>query len=265
MEEQSLSSLWLRDLATGFESRVTPPGQGVVNGTVWSPDSHSVWFVMTSPQQGIYQQDRAGGSPELLQKVDTLRSLSDRNGRLLVYSNFNDPRTLGDIWYVPVESGKPGSAAVRVVGTDGSEKFGQLSPDGKWLAYRADEAGSLRVYIRPFPNGPGVWPVSGADAEHNLQAFEPRWSPNGKELYFLTGTGPVTLMAVAVEAHGHGGLQIGSKRTLFELRIPLNLVAANRWSYSPHPDGKRFLVNALVEAGDPTINVITNWQKAGER
>jgi serine/threonine protein kinase/Tol biopolymer transport system component len=261
----ALQSLWLHDLASGFDNRVdTPPGGNVVNGTVWSPDSRFVWFVMRSPQQGIYQQDRAGGSPQLLQKLESPISLSDRNERFLVYSDFNETRTLGDIWAVPVESGKPGTAPMKLVGTDVSERFGQISPDGKWLAYRADEAGTMKVYIRSFPKGPGAWPVLGADPEHNLEAFEPRWSPSGKELYFLNGTEPVMLMAVAVEADGHEGLRLGSPQKLFKLRIPLNLVAANRWSYSPHPDG-RFLVNALVEAREPSINVITNWQKTVSR
>jgi hypothetical protein len=34
------------------------------------------------------------------------------------------------------------------------------------------------------------------------------------------------------------------------------------FSYSPHPDGKRVLVNSLIDEGEPTINLITNWHKA---
>jgi hypothetical protein len=221
---------------------------------------------VTSGQKGvgIYQKDPNGGPPELIQKLATPRSLADRNGRFLLYEEY-DSRTLGDIWYVPVESGKPGTTAVRLVGTDASERYGQLSPDGKWLAYRADEAGRQEVYIRPFPKGPGLWPVSGADPQRIVNAFDPRWGPGGEQLYFLTGVGPVMLMAVPVEADGRGGLRIGSPQRLFELRIPLNLLAGERWSYSPHPDGKRFLVNALVDAREPTINIITNWQKAALR
>jgi len=32
--------------------------------------------------------------------------------------------------------------------------------------------------------------------------------------------------------------------------------------YSPHPDRQRFLVNQSVETGEPTVNVITNWQRS---
>jgi Tol biopolymer transport system component len=259
----ALHSLWLHDLASRFDSSVTPPGALVYNGVAWSPDSHSIWFVIGGQDKfGLYKKDLGAGPAEPVQKLDTPRSLSDFNGRFLVYEELIDPKTRGDIWYVPVESGRPG-AAVEVVGTDANESFAQLSPNGKWLAYRSEEAGRMEVYIRPFPTGPGVWPVSAADPEQIANVFEPRWSPDGKQLYFLTGTGPVRLMAVAVEPDGRGGLRpFGPPQRLFELRIPMNLAAANRWSYSPHPDGKRFLVNALVEGGQPALNIITNWQKA---
>jgi Tol biopolymer transport system component len=255
--------LWLRNLKSGSDNRVTPLGASVGNGIAWSPDSQSIWFVMGGQEPlGVYRKDLGPGPPERVQKLDTPRSLSDLNRRFLVYAEPN-PKTRGDIWYVPVESGRLGAAAKVVVGTDANESFGQLSPpDGKWLAYRSEEADRMDVLIREFPKGQRFWPVSAADPEHIPNAFEPRWSADGKQLYFLTGTGPVWLMAVAVEPDGQDGLRLRLLPRLFELRIPMNLAMANRWSYSPHPDGRRFLVNALVEGGEPVVNIITNWQKA---
>ena len=148
---------------------------------------------------------------------------------------------------------------------DADEAYGQLSPDGSWLAYC--DIGRLEVYIRPFPNGPGVWPVSGAGPERHSNAFEPRWSTDGKQLYFLTGvpSGRVTLMAVEIQPDGRGALHTGSPQRLFDFRAPIIAARFDVFSYSPHPDGKRFLVNALVDAGKPTVNIITNWQNAVPR
>jgi hypothetical protein len=213
----------------------------------------------------MYKKDRDGGPPELIQKLEEARSLSDRNAQFLVYVEFN-PKKRGDIWYVPVESGKAGAKGIKMVATDAAEGFGQLSPGGKWLAYRSDEGGKYEVYIQRFPDGGRRWPVSAADPEHIANAFEPRWSSNGNQLYFLTAAalGSVTLRAVTVEEDGRGELRIRSPERLFDFRAPLNLVANDRRSYSLHPNGK-FLVNALVESGAPAINVITNWQKAALR
>ena len=69
------------------------------------------------------------------------------------------------------------------------------------------------------------------------------------------------LMAVAVESDGRGELRIGRSQRLFEAGALVAVARANVFTYNPHPDGQRFLVNALVETGQPTVNVITNWQR----
>jgi hypothetical protein len=48
------------------------------------------------------------------------------------------------------------------------------------------------------------------------------------------------------------------------LRRPLGAKQRCReriFSYSPHPDGQRFLVNAPADESEPMINVITHWQQ----
>jgi hypothetical protein len=69
-------------------------------------------------------------------------------------------------------------------------------------------------------------------------------------------------MAVTVENTGRGGLRIGSPRKLFETRIGTPMITSGSFMYSPHPDGQRFLVNARLEEEAPTVNIITNWQRA---
>ena len=50
--------------------------------------------------------------------------------------------------------------------------------------------------------------------------------------------------------------------TKVDIRAGTIVAQSNAFSYSPHPDGKRFLVNALAEDEQPVVNVITNWHKA---
>ena len=52
----------------------------------------------------------------------------------------------------------------------------------------------------------------------------PRWSPDGAELYYVTGNG--TLVAVSVKRNG-AALQVKAPVTLFPLRGPLNNVSKN--------------------------------------
>jgi len=32
-----------------------------------------------------------------------------------------------------------------------NERNGSVSPDGRWLAYEANDSGRVEVYVRPFP------------------------------------------------------------------------------------------------------------------
>ena len=79
----------------------------------------------------------------------------------------------------------------------------------------------------------------------------PRWSPDGKELFYLTNDG--TLMSASILA-GKNGLQVGNTQALFKTSGML---------YDVAPDGKRFLVYKEAE-DQPTssITLISNWSKA---
>jgi len=267
-DQNGATATWLHDLVRESESRLQPPGSPG-SGALWSPDSSLVWFAMLGPDGlGNYQKDLKGGQVQFVQKIDPAapdRTPSDwsRDGRFVIYTE-NNPKTRADIWYAPVESG-PGEsrkmnekAAVKLLATDAVESQGQLSPDGKWLAYYSDESGKGQVYIRPFPTGSQVWKVSTDGGR------EPRWRSDGKEIDFADFgvSGRVMLMAATVNADGRSGLRIGSPEKLFEVRATSTVPQSNIFAYSPHPDRQRFLVNALVETGEPTVNVITNWQKS---
>ncbi len=75
-----------------------------------------------------------------------------------------------------------------------SEQNGEISPDGRWLAYQSNEgqAGRVEIYVRPFPNvDRGRWQVS---TEGGTQ---PLWSRGGGELFFLSPTGAVMAVRFA--------------------------------------------------------------------
>ena len=153
--------------------------------------------------RGIYRKAANGsGKEELLFAIqDKARLPSDwsRDGRFLIFTEV-DPKTRGDIWYLQ-DPGKPESKPVRFLGTEANESQGQLSPDGRWLAYYSEETGGSReVYVRQFPSGEGFARVS-VDGGR-----EPRWNKDGTELYYLhIGDRGYELMAVPIQPDGRGG------------------------------------------------------------
>lgn len=94
------------------------------------------------------------------------------------------------------------------------------------------------------------------------QGWQPRWSSDGRQLYYLgIGSNSFPLWAADVTSDGGSGLRIGTPQRLFEFRARVFVPQLNLFAYSLHPDG-RILANVRVDPNAPTINLITNWQQA---
>src|SRR5260370_20329724 len=85
-----------------------------------------------------------------------------------------------------------GGKIVRFLATKADETSGQISPDGKWVAYASNESGDWEIYATTFPAASGKWQVSRGGG------IEPRWRGDGKEIFYI---GPkTTLTAVSVNS-----------------------------------------------------------------
>jgi len=100
------------------------------------------------------------------------------DGLSIVYE-VTDPKTQNDLWVLPLSRDRK---AIPLLQTPFRETHGQISPDGKWLAYSSNEAGRNEVYVQPFPAGVGKWQVS-----TNGGVF-PRWRRDGRELFVMCET-----------------------------------------------------------------------------
>jgi eukaryotic-like serine/threonine-protein kinase len=250
--------IWLYDVQRGGETRFTSstlPG----SAPVWSPNGNLIAF---ASGRGMYLKDTSGGlKEELLYESANLKTVSDwsRDGRYLIYTEV-DPKDQGDIWYLLDPLNKTsGKKPVKFQATEAVESQGQISPNGRWLAYVSNESGQTEVYVRPFPSGPRRWTVSAGRA----LSREPRWRRDGKELFFLeAGRAGQRLIAVPVQGGVSDDFHLGTPQALFEFLSYPTVPSNNVFLYTPSADGQRFLVN--LEAGNegPSLNVIVNWEKA---
>jgi serine/threonine-protein kinase len=130
--------------------------------------------------------------------------------------------------------------------TPANEGLAQFSRDGRYVAYVSDESGRFEVYVRPFPVETGKWRISsdGGNA--------PRWSADGKELFYVEGT---ALVAAAVSTEAI--FQVGASRRLFE---SADLGASDDLTYDAFPDARRFVTIAREDSAPvETIRVVENW------
>ena len=157
-----------------------------------------------------------------------------------------------DIWVLSMEGDRVQKPLLQHEGY--KEAQPKISPDGRWMAYTSDESGQNEIYVRPFPEvNKGRWQVSTSGGGW------PLWSPNGRELFYLSND---SAMAVSVETGPT--LSFGTPKTLFRSTyLGSSSTGGTLWDISP--DGKRFLlVKDAAANGKPTefprkINIVVNW------
>ena len=131
---------------------------------------------------------------------------------------------------------------------------GEVSPDGRWLAYQSNESGRYEVYVQSFPApGGGKWQIS------KDGSGRPRWRPDGRELFYYAFDGRLMAVPIAATATGLGA---GVGVPLFEAHMlagPYNQYGFEQ-QYDVARDGQRFLINVpLEDASASSITVVTNW------
>ncbi len=135
-----------------------------------------------------------------------------------------------------------------------NELNGEISPDGRWIAYQSNESGQEEIYVRPFPEV-----NSGRSQVSTGGGTRPLWARSGKELFYLGRGG--AMMSASIE--GGSTFRAGTPIQLFEGRYLAFGAAAGR-SYDVSPDGQRFLMIKAGGASDETsaprsIIVVQNW------
>ncbi len=114
---------------------------------------------------------------------------------------------------------------------------GQISPDGKWVAYSSNESGEWEIYVTSFPAAEGKWQVS------RTGGTEPRWKADGQELFYIDSKSMLTAIPISAE----GSISFGSPSQLFPIRGRAAISSSDTFTYDVAKDGRRFLVNRYVK------------------
>ena len=142
-----------------------------------------------------------------------------------------------------------GTASTAFLPGTGNQGNGQISPDGKWVAYASDESGNWEIYVTTFPGGVGKWQVSRGGGT------EPRWRGDGKEIFYLGPSGTMTAVAVSTV----GTFSTGVPAPLFQFHGRAPISSTDVFSYDVAKDGKRFLVNRYVKPARITpLTIVLN-------
>ncbi len=76
----------------------------------------------------------------------------------------------------------PEMTLVQLTPSEGLSGHPTWSPDGAWIAYASDQAGSLDIWKQPVDGGEAVQLTNGPEVER-----QPAWGPDGRALAFAVG------------------------------------------------------------------------------
>ena len=237
--------IWIYDATRGAPTRVTFGGTN--DYPIWSRDSRRILYSGTlNGKLGICEAPADGsGKPVLIATTQfpvVMESMTpDEHTLLYSMAQTDGPPKL---FVLTLDaSGKAGDAKP-LHDTRSLEREGQLSPDGKWIAYTSMESGGPEVYLHGFP-------VAGARTRISPDGgSRPRWSADGRE---LGGTGPVTpatrLISVSIPA--------GDARLAAEARELFTHVVGTTFDVTP--DRNKFLIELTSTSDGTGLNLVTNW------
>jgi Tol biopolymer transport system component len=237
--------VWIRRLDNGALTRLSL-GSAFAGVPTWSRDSRTVYYsvvrdkwleVVARPADGSSGETSLARSSLFLSRVTT-----SVDGSRLVYMEFNNESFTNLMMLVQGDTvPKP------LLSTPLDEAGPAISPDGRWLAFSSNERGGTtdHVYVRPFPNVmETVWQVSPE------AGFAPRWSPDGREILYMTGENAIA----AVEVLPGPTFALGRRRTVLSL-APYQ---SGMWQWSVGKDGRLMVLKRLSAPRDLKIMVTHN-------
>jgi serine/threonine protein kinase/Tol biopolymer transport system component len=228
------TDIWLIDLVRGTNTRLTDDTASEIR-PVLSPDGSRVAFARRNV---IYLKSASGTGPEE-RVVDGEVTDWSPDGRLISFIKDTD------LWVVPVDEDR---TPTRIVQTNGNDRRGRFSPDGKWIAYESDFSGRFEVYVQAFPPTTDRVQVS---ASGGGSAY---WRRDGRELFFL-GQGQ-TIMTVTVTPGAT--FRAGPPTRLFDVPGVIN-----NSRFVVTPDGRQILAPIQPAEALP-ITVVLNWTADGK-
>ena len=124
----------------------------------------------------------------------------------------------------------------------------QVSPDGKWIAFSANQTGKTEIYVTTFPKAKGLWQVT------TTGGTSPRWRHDGLALFYVGSDGVIKSTDVRAAADS---FQVSGSTDVMQRHLsPYGLEAL----FDVFPDGQHFMIGSVREGKlHSPLTLITNW------
>jgi tricorn protease len=194
-------NIWCHDTKSGKSRQVTHfedydvkwpsvgPGADGDGEIVFQNGSHLHLLDLKTDEASIVQVTVPGAHPKIATHIVdaseniTGADVSPKGTRIAIEAR-------GDIWTAPVKNGTPRNLTRS---SSSAERSPSWSPDGRWIAFFADDTGEYELYIIQS-DGKGETRQLTDDGE--VFRYSPTWSPDSKYIAFTDKTGAAWLHEV---------------------------------------------------------------------
>jgi len=235
-ERNNATDIYTLDLVSGTYTQLTFADDN--DQPVWSPDGRRLLFDMMASggadeQLFIKPADNSAPQRQLtVLKAGEVQSAQWLDDTQLLFVA-DGPAQGRDVFVIKADSG---SVPVPVLQTPANETEPQVSPDRRLIAFVSDETGARQVWLRDYPVPQGKWNLSRGGG------VAPRWSPDGRFVYFWRGAQPLdSLFRVRIDRAPSVVVQAP------ELVVAMDVDNIASWDL--HPDGRRFIVTVPKVVG----------------
>ncbi len=196
------NDIWIWDLERETLTKLTS-NPGADAWPIWTPDGTRIVYMSSTRRARAKPVLAACGLHRYPERLSTSAVPSQAphsfttDGKSLVVQ-IPVPGSGNDLHVMAMDTlleGKPATGKMEtrpLLHSTASEAAGEISPDGRWIAYYSDSSGRNEVYVRAFPNieSGGQWTISTAGGTR------PAWSRNGRELFYLDLNGAMWVVPV---------------------------------------------------------------------
>jgi hypothetical protein len=183
-------ALFVRDLATGADTRLTTDAAGLnvtlgpsfmLMNPAWFPGGDRVLYSKGPIEGSQLVAQRADGGSELSPVTAGYFGRVSRDGKWFLW--LEDNRGQGRLRYAALTGNALGEARTVPALEKLNVRSFDLSPDGRLLAYSmAGEDRQLNIYLIEFPGAAARWQVTNSGGTY------PHFSHDARELVFLSGS-----------------------------------------------------------------------------
>jgi Tol biopolymer transport system component len=186
--------MWEKSFLDGREMPIAADDMYVRNEPQWSPDGTRLAYVRQKPstveQQAVIRDSKTGNEEEVTALTHRFMMVFDwsPDGKWLLVSEENEQSGQTEIWEEPATGGHEKGRKIVPSELKCDLWQGRFSPDGRWIAFEAvkskAEGFDSTIYVAPTAGGAWIRITEGKHWDD-----KPRWSPDGKTIYFVSERG----------------------------------------------------------------------------